>query len=71
MGKEKFLMVRANEEDKELAKALADDYGVSTSDLMRFALQYINAERPPMTITRVIKPSKSVAPSSLNAAMLN
>ncbi len=67
----KFLMVRADDEDKEKAKALAGIYGVSVSDLMRFALRYVDKERPDMTLTYVIRPGKSLAPSGENAALMN
>lgn len=56
MAKEKYLQWRADESDRALAKRLADDYGVNVSVLFRFALNYIDANRPPLTIT--INPQK-------------
>ena len=67
-GKNAFLMIRAGEEEKAMAKELAEVYGVSTSELLRFALRYVEETRPEMTMTYVIKPGKQIAPSGVSVA---
>lgn len=54
--KTQYFQIRATEQDKELANKLAEVYGVSVSDLIRFALMYVDKERPDFTIT--ISPQK-------------
>ncbi len=56
--KAKYLQWRATEEDRALVQELADEYGVSISELFRFAVKYVDTHRPPMEITTVIRPSK-------------
>lgn len=45
------LQIRASEEERELAKTLAEDYGTNVSDLIRMALAYVNENRPKLTLT--------------------
>lgn len=50
-ARETYLQIRVTEEDKALVKDLAGEYNVSVSELVRFALIYINEQRPALTIT--------------------
>jgi len=59
--KETYLQIRATEDDKRLAKELAEDYGIGVSELVRFALKYIDAQRPALTIT-ITPQGKVLAP---------
>lgn len=68
-SKGKFLMIRATEEDKVVAQRLSDVYGVSVSEIVRFAMRYIDMHRPDMSITHVIKPGKVSAPVGAIAAL--
>lgn len=45
------LQIRASEDEKILAKTLAQDYGTSVSDLIRMALVYVDTNRPKLTLT--------------------
>lgn len=65
--KEVYLQIRATEDDKKLANDLAEDYGISMSELVRFALKYIDAQRPALTIT-ITPMGKVLAPALEMAA---
>lgn len=56
------LALRITPEDKALAESLAKEYNVSVSELIRFALLYINNVRPALTIT-ITPLGKVVAPA--------
>lgn len=51
MAKVKYIQWRADDNDRALAQRLAIEYGVTVSDLFRFALNYIDTQRPPLTLT--------------------
>jgi replication initiation and membrane attachment protein DnaB len=55
MSKEAWLQVRTTEDDKRLAKDLAKDYGVSLSELIRFALKHLDEQRPSFTVTYTLE----------------
>lgn len=60
MAKVGYIQLRAGEEDKKRAQELADAYGVSISELVLLALNYIDQERPALTVT--IKPTAKPKP---------
>ena len=47
----KVLQVRVSEDDHKLAGELAEDYGVSVSELVRLLLTYADEHRPEVTFT--------------------
>ena len=51
MVKKNYIQIRVNESDSELVQRLAQDYGVSVSDLVRFSLHYIDSVRPAFTVS--------------------
>lgn len=51
MAKAGYIQLRAGEADKERAESLAKAYGVSVSELVLLALNYIDQERPALTVT--------------------
>lgn len=64
MAKEKYWQVRADDNDRAMAKRLADDYGVNISALFRFALTYIDAKRPALTMTITPQRKSRKAPAT-------
>jgi hypothetical protein len=46
MAKEKSLQVRIGDEEEKILNDLTELYGIDRSTLIRFALQYINEEKP-------------------------
>lgn len=65
--KHKYIQVRMNDEDKKLAERLSIDYNVSVSELVRFALMYLDDHRPALTIT--ITPSGKVLAPALEMSL--
>ena len=55
MERDTSLQVRMSGEEKKIAMQLAKDYGLDggASELVRYALQYIDAQRPKLAITLV------------------
>lgn len=60
MKKRTVLQWRADEDDRALASRLAAYYGVNVSDLFRFALSYIDAQKPALAMT-ITLPGKKPA----------
>ena len=65
-NKAEYLQIRVNEGQKDLAKGLAEDYGIDVSKLVLFALDYINKQRPPF----VIEPQGKIAALAVERPML-
>lgn len=53
-----WIQIRASENEKVLAKQLADDYGTDVSNLVRALLQYADEQRPTLTRTVVMQGGK-------------
>lgn len=60
-----WIQIRVNEEDKKLAKSLADDYGTDMSSLIKALLQYADKHRPTLVQTVVLR-GKALAPMGMN-----
>lgn len=57
-----WIQIRASENEKALAKQLADDYGTDVSNLVRALLQYADEQRPTLVRTVVMQGGKVLAP---------
>lgn len=55
MSKAGYIQLRATKEEKEKAQEIAKAYGIKVSELVLLAINYIDQERPPLTMT--IKPT--------------
>jgi hypothetical protein len=61
-----WIQIRASEDEKVLAKQLADDYGTDVSNLVRALLQYADKQRPTLTKTVVMHGGKVLAPEGVS-----